>query len=373
MLNPPAGVQSKRDRSFWQSTSVIGGSMANPIRESPNLLIDTIPWPAALISESGRVLRMNALMQARGVPLAPRRTRHIKSVFPEYVDALRGDPCWRVAQEVATSRPTPTGTVFEHIWIRPFGARSLLIAVDETRLHDLESGYAQNARLASLGFLLASVSHEINNPLSVISSMVQILESKRGVSDEVRQRGASLIAENSRRLLLITRKLTSFARVADTMAKPFSIDTAIDEAFLQVRHDSLGESVRFDHQRDPRAIVLGYQDQIQQVFFNLFLNSAQAMKGHGTISVMTDRGTSGALSVMVSDTGPGIPSTNVGRIFEPFFTTKASGEGVGLGLAICNEILQEHRGTLTVKAGTVGGAAFQVTLPLAPDVIVDAS
>jgi signal transduction histidine kinase len=346
--------------------------MAKSIRESPNSLIETIPWPAALISASGRVSRVNAPMQARGVQLVPRQTRHFGSVFPEYLDVMHGDPCWRLAQDASVSRNTPTGTVFEHIWLRPFGAKSLFIAVDETRLHDLESGYAQNARLASLGFLLASVSHEINNPLSVISSMVQILESKRGVSNEVRQRGASLIAENSRRLLLITRKLTSFARVADTVAKPFSVDTAIDEAFLQVRHDSLGESVQFDHQRDPRAIVLGYQDQIQQVFFNLFLNSAQAMKGHGTICVMTDRGSSGAISVTVSDTGPGIPSTNLGRIFEPFFTTKASGEGVGLGLAICNEILHEHRGTLTAKTGTAGGAVFQVTLPLAPNASVDA-
>ena len=255
----------------------------------------------------------------------------------------------------------------ERIWLRRFASLSCLIVADESRLHELESGYAQNARLASLGFLLASVSHEINNPLSVISSMVQILQSKRGVSNEVRQKGASLIADNARRLLLITRKLTSFARVADTVRKPFSIDTAIDEAFLQLRHDSLGESVRFDHQRDPKATVLGYQDQIQQVFFNLFLNAAQATRGTGTISVATERVASRSLSVTVSDTGPGIAALHLARIFEPFFTTKPSGEGIGLGLAICNEILQEHRGSLAVKNNLFGGATFQVTLPLASD------
>jgi signal transduction histidine kinase len=119
-----------------------------------------------------------------------------------------------------------------------------------------------------------------------------------------------------------------------------------------------------EHQRDERAIILGYQGQMQQVFFNLFLNAAQAMKGHGTISVTTELVAPATLIVTVSDTGPGIPAFHFDRIFKPFFTTK-SGSGIGLGLAISDEIVHEHSGAIIARNMTGGGALFQVTLPVA--------
>ncbi len=341
--------------------------MENPAWNAFDSFIDILPWPAAVVVESGRVTHVNPTMEARGMRLAEREEHHVRSLFPEYCAALQGDPPWLTPQEVDVVRQSGEGPVHEKVWIRPFGSRSCMIVCDQTRLQELEAGYAQNARLASLGFLLASVSHEINNPLSAISSMVQILQSKRGVSSEVRQKGTRLIAENARRLLLITRKLTSFARVDDTVRNRFSIDTAIDEAFLQVRYDSLGETVEFDHQRDPKAIVLGYQDQMQQVFFNLFLNAAQAMRGRGTISVVTERMAPVGVTVTIRDTGPGIPALHLPHIFEPFFTTKPSGDGIGLGLAISHEIIHEHGGNIIARHDPAGGTLFQLALPLASE------
>ncbi len=326
--------------------------------------IDILPWPSVLIADTGCVTRLNPPMEAAGVRLSEPGENHFRSLFPEYLAALQGDPGWLIPQEVEFTRQTPVGPVHERLWIRRLGAGSLMVVSDETRLRELEAGHAQNARLASLGFLLASVSHEINNPLSAISSIVQILQSKRGVSSEARQKGIAEIAENTRRLLLLTRKLTSFARVDDTTRTRFSIDTALDEAFLQLKYDSLGETVALEHQRDERGIVLGYQGQMQQVFFNLFLNAAQAMKGHGTISVTTELVAPATLIVTVSDTGPGIPAFHFDRIFKPFFTTK-SGSGIGLGLAISDEIVHEHSGAIIARNMTGGGALFQVTLPVA--------
>jgi signal transduction histidine kinase len=339
--------------------------MDQGVRSSLDPLIDVLPWPAAAIAASGRVTHVNPPMEERGIRLLERTDRHVRSLFPAYCDLMEGDPPWLTPQVVTVGRQASTGPVHEKVWLRRSGPDACMIVIDETRLHELERGYAQNARLASLGFLLASVSHEINGPLSAISSMIQILQSKRGVSNEVRQKGTTLIAENSRRLLLITRKLTSFARVDDTVRGPFCLDSAIDEAFLQLRHDSLGETVDFEHQRDPAALVVGYQHQLQQVFFNLFLNAAQAMKGRGTISVVTERVLPAQVSVAVSDTGSGIPSLHLRRIFEPFFTTKPRGDGMGLGLAISNEIVQEHGGTLVATNHAGGGALFRLTLPLA--------
>ena len=341
--------------------------MTNTVLNSLESLIDVLPWPAAVVADSGQVTHLNPAMEARGLHLAPHQTPHVRSLFPEYSAALQSDPPWLTPGQVDVERQSASGPVHERIHVFRHGSKSGMIVCDETRLHELEAGYAQNARLASLGFLLASVSHEVNNPLSAISSMVQIIQSKRGVSSEVRQKGTNLIAENTRRLLLITRKLTSFARVDDTVRTRFSMDTAVDEAFLQLRYDSMGETVEFEHQREPAAIVLGYQDQAQQIFFNLFLNAAQALKGRGTISVITECVAPAEVSVTVSDTGPGIPEPYLTRIFEPFFTTKPSGDGIGLGLAICNEIVHEHGGSIAAKSNPAGGALFQLRFPLAVD------
>jgi two-component system, NtrC family, sensor kinase len=326
--------------------------------------IDILPWPSVLIADTGCVMRLNPRMEAAGVRLSEPGENHLRSLFPEYLVALKGDPCWLTPQEVEVTRQTAFGPLHERLWIRRLGSGSLMVVSDETRLRELEAGHAQNARLASLGFLLASVSHEINNPLSAISSIVQILQSKRGISSEVRQKGIAQIAENTRRLLLLTRKLTSFARVDDTTRTRFSIDTALDEAFLQLKYDSLGETVALEHQRDERGTVLGYQGQMQQVFFNLFLNAAQAMQGHGTIRVTTELVAPVTLIVTISDTGPGIPAPHFDRIFKPFFTTKR-GSGIGLGLAISDEIVHEHGGTIIARNRPDAGALFQVTLPVA--------
>jgi len=287
----------------------------------------------------------------------------VRSLFPEYYNALQGENPWLVSQEAEVSVPAGDTSVREKVWLRKLDSGSVLIVVDQTRLHELESGYAQNARLATMGFLLASIAHEIGNPLSAISSATQILQSKHGGTKDVRQKGIALVADNVRRLLLITRKLTSFSRVSDAVRRAFSVDDAIDEAALQLHHDSLGETVSIDRLRAPDAVVLGHQGELQQVFYNLFLNAAQAMRGQGNISVVIQHDPASDIYVTVSDTGPGIEPAIIRRIFEPFFTTKPAGGGLGLGLAISSEIINEHGGRLTASANSQGGATFEVQLP----------
>jgi signal transduction histidine kinase len=338
--------------------------MTKACRHNLDSFIDILPWPSALIADTGCVTRLNSAMEDLGFRLSGQGENHVCSLFPEYVAALQGDPRWLTPQEAKVTRETAFGPSHERLWIRRLEAGSLMIVSDETRLQELEASHVQNARLASLGFLLASVSHEINNPLSAISSIVQILQSKHVVSSEVRRKGIARIAENTRRLLLLTRKLTSFARADDTTRTRFSIDTALEEAFLQLKYDRLGETVALEHQRDERAIVLGYQGQMQQVFFNLFLNAAQAMTGRGTIAVTTTLAGSTTVTVTIDDTGPGIAADHFDDIFKPFFTTKPGG-GIGLGLAISNEIVDEHGGRIVAANKPHGGARFEIALPLA--------
>ncbi len=329
-------------------------------------LIDSLPWPALLISESGKVTYINAPMRARGARLEGDGDLYLSSLFPEYYGALRGDQPWLVSQEADVMLASGDVPTHEKLWLRKLDAGAVMIVEDQSRLHELESGYAQNARLASMGFLLASISHEIGGPLSAISSAAQILQSKHGVTKDVRQKGIALIADNVHRMLLITRKLDSFSRVRRSFREEFPVDDAIDEAALELRYDSLGETVAIDHQREPSAVVLGHQHELQRVFHNLFLNAAQAMKGEGNIIVVTRRASSGQIRVTISDIGPGIDRDVAGRVFEPFFTTKPAGKGLGLGLAISSEIVNEHGGKLTAIPSMHGGATFELRLPAAP-------
>ena len=171
--------------------------MVSGTRHSLESFIAVLPVPAMLINGAGRVTHVNPAMEAAGIPLPDRGDNQLRLLAPDYWAALQGDPRWLRKQEAEVTRQTPYGPVHEKLWLRRLGTRSLMIVADETRLRELEAGHAQNARLASLGFLLASVSHEINNPLSAIGSIVQILQSKRGVSTEVRQKGIAQIADNA--------------------------------------------------------------------------------------------------------------------------------------------------------------------------------
>jgi signal transduction histidine kinase len=361
---PPA-VSAANDDDRSSSRRVLARAQKRRPQEGLTAIVELLPSPAMIVAASGRVLQVNPAMQQqmdRGTTLA---RRSFSALFPDYGRALDGAPPWLTAQEVDVVRAGPHGTVHETVYVRPLRNRSLIIVTDHTRLRGLEQSHAQNARLASLGFLLASVSHEMNNPLSAISSMAQILQSKRGVSSDVRRQGIELIADSARRLLLIARKLTTFTRIDDTVRVEFSIDTVIEEAFLQLRTDSLGETIDFEHTADCSALVVGYRDQLQQVFFNLFLNAAQAMKGRGTLSVTTERARAEVV-VSVTDTGPGISTPNLDRVFQPFFTTKPRGEGLGLGLAITSEIVEQHGGKITVSNDISGSARFELRLPSPP-------
>lgn len=336
------------------------------LRETLVPFADAVPWPVIVLDDAGNVIYLNTALRATGKELPLKGSRRLATLFPEYFAALKGEPCWLTPQDVAVCRHvSPQLKMEERLWLRRLPQGSALIVMDETRLHHLESAHAQTARLASLGFMLASVSHEISNPLTAVHSILQVLQSQRATSPEMLESGLRNIASSVRRILAITRKLNGFARVGQAPSSAFQIDRAIEEAATALGYDSLGESVEMNHTPNPDAWVYGQLDQLHQIFHNIFLNAAQAMRGSGAISVTTTviRGT---VEVRVIDTGPGFAPDVQSHLFEPFFTTKPSGEGTGLGLAISHEIAHEHNGTISAQNSPDGGALFVVTLPRHP-------
>jgi len=221
---------------------------------------------------------------------------------------------------------------------------------------------AQTQRLASLGFMLASVCHEVSNPLAAVSSMLQILQSKRGVTPETLEKGLASISANIARVLAITKKLGDYSRVGGEPPAALALDDAVEAAAALLRHTECGHAVDLEYRGAPGATVLSRPGELEQVVFNIFLNAAQAMQGAGRIEARTTR-ENGQIALSVRDTGPGIAPEHLGRVFDPFFTTKPPGEGTGLGLAISYEIVQELGGSIHAANHPQGGARFDIVLP----------
>ena len=223
---------------------------------------------------------------------------------------------------------------------------------------------AQTQRLAALGFMLAGVCHEVSNPLAAVHSMLQILQSKRGVTPETLEKGLASISANVARVLDITRKLGDFSRVATDPPQLEGVDAAMEQAVFLMRHCPWAAEVRVDYRGTPQARILARPGNLEQVLCNVLLNAAQAMKGRGLIQAQVRVNGDETVMVSIRDNGPGIPEECQERIFEPFFTTKPPGEGIGLGLAISYEIVQELGGTIRAFNHPEGGACFELTLPL---------
>src|SRR5437868_2718743 len=146
-----------------------------------------------------------------------------------------------------------------------------------------ETVNAQTQRLASLGFMVASVCHEVSNPLAAVHSMLQILQSRRGVTPETLEKGLASISANVARVLAITKKLGDFSRVGADAPAAVVADAAMEEALGLLRHSASGAAVRVDYSGSPGARVLARPGNLQEIFFNILLNAAQAMGGRGVI------------------------------------------------------------------------------------------
>ena len=281
-------------------------------------LLQAMPFPAAIVGADGRVLHANDAMRLRAGP------------------------------------SDPTQLPGAHVAASPFGRCVFLVPEAAPN--------PQMQRLASLGFMLAGVCHEVSNPLAAVHSMVQILQSRRGVDAETLEKGLDSIAGNVVRVLGITRKLGDFSRAGDA-PEPQSVDAAVREAIALLRQSRSGEDVQVAYAGAPEALVRARPGELQQVLFNVLLNAAQAMGGKGSIDVRTRPAGGERWSVVVRDSGPGMPEEVLHRVFEPFFTTKPPGEGTGLGLTISYELVQEMGGSISVANHPEGGACVELLLP----------
>jgi PAS domain S-box-containing protein len=235
--------------------------------------------------------------------------------------------------------------------------------VTETKL--IEKQLIQKEKFAAMGQMMAGAAHELNNPLTAILGVGELLR-ERAV-DDAAKRQLDLVMQQARRAAGIVQNLLEFARPPAQAHSDIHLETIVQQA-LQAAQPSLRQkniAVKFEAPSS-LPIVVGDAKQLTQVFLNIIGNAEQAIssaRSEGNLRISLSSA-DGQVSVTVVDDGPGIPLENVGKIFDPFFTTKRPGGGTGLGLTIALAVIKEHGGAIDVESSG-GGAAFQVTLPVA--------
>ena len=234
--------------------------------------------------------------------------------------------------------------------------------VMEEHLTQREKELLQSKKLAAIGTLAAGVAHELNNPLNNIYTTAQRLQKKTGEEcPDFLKKGLDDIFSQTIRVKGIVGDLLEFARGREPHLRPVEL-----RSLLAGVHKHLGEhlntrGIRFLSELHPEEIVLyADQEQLEQVFINLFNNAADALPKGGDLLVRAEE-EDHHIKVQVSDTGTGMSRETIEKVFEPFYSTK--NKGTGLGLAIVFNIIQKHQGKIEVASAEGKGTTFTIILP----------
>ncbi len=245
------------------------------------------------------------------------------------------------------------------------------------RVEDQQVQLVQAEKLAGLGELMAGISHELNNPLAVVTGHAELLLMDGSLETAIRERLEKMRGEAHRAKRLV-ESLLRIARGEEARREPSDLNTVVTQSIslLQFLLDQNRVRLELDLADELPSISLD-PFQVQQLIFNLVNNARQAMmevpEGERCLQVATllesqvsqsDDSKGRAVLLRIRDTGPGIHPDHLGRIFNPFFTTRLAEGGTGLGLSICHRIVQEHRGAIQVSNHPEGGALFEIRFPV---------
>ncbi len=217
----------------------------------------------------------------------------------------------------------------------------------------------QQEKSAEIGKLAGSVAHELRNPLGIISNSIYFLDSKYPATDEKIKKHLTILREQSDKAVQIIKDLIDFAWARPNEMRLGDIVVLIQETLIQV--PKVGNiEIRTRFGTNLPAMLLDY-GKMQQAFLNIIHNAIQAMPAGGTLEISAAKNEA-MIEIAFKDTGTGIPEESVPLLFKPLFSTKT--KGLGLGLAIANEIVTQHGGTIEVKSEIGVGSTFTIILPI---------
>jgi PAS domain S-box-containing protein len=230
----------------------------------------------------------------------------------------------------------------------------------------LEQQIIQSERLAAMGQMIGGFAHELNNPLTSILGMTELLQEEESTQPVRKQLGT--LQQQARRAAEIVQNLMYFSRPPAPGKSSISISELMQRTLALHSYSLRKNNITVDFLPESAlAEVKGDPHQLMQVFLNLIMNAEQAMRelrNRGTLRIRLGSQEQ-CVTAIFQDDGPGIPPEIMPHIFDPFYTTRRPGRGTGLGLSVCRAILREHGGNVEASSGPGGGAVFTITLPAA--------
>jgi PAS domain S-box-containing protein len=351
------------------------------LKEFNESIIESINVGLLAVDLDGRVTRLNSALEhildlRRDAAIGKLVEELFSEDFADTLKQVLGKDGWRL-KEIRNIYKLHTATranraLVLNIALAPLQdwqgqTGALVVLEDVTARITLEEQLQQREKLSSIGLLAAGVAHEVNTPLTGVSSYTQML---LGMLNENDPKHALLqkVRTQAERATNIVNNLLNFSRTGSaTEFAEIDVARVLDDTLQllepQLRRSQIEIVRRYDKDAPEAYANAG---KLQQVFTNLILNARDAIPDGGRIIVATGTAEDGSLLVEIIDTGIGIAPENVAKIYDPFYTTKGVGQGTGLGLAVSYGIVQEHAGRITVDSTPGQGTTFRITLPTAP-------
>jgi two-component system NtrC family sensor kinase len=334
-------------------------------------IIESLTVGVAVLDQNGRVIGWNrvlegifklkkqeALGQSLQLILGP---KNIQALFPSDTQSD-----FRLLSEITLEMRDGAKKIFDIAktplldnTMVPYG--TVIVFEDITEKIQIQHQLVTSEKLASIGLLSAGVAHEINTPLTGISSYVQILQKK--LTDEHYTQILGKIEVQTERVSRIVKNLLNFARnPSESAFHKVDVAESLQEINSLIDYKLKAMNIKLEMKVAPVKLIWAQGERLQQVFINIILNAIDAMPGGGTLGVELTEEDKGVV-IRISDTGTGIKPQNLPHIFDPFFTTKGIGKGTGLGLSISYAIIKEHEGHIAVDSEAGKGTRFSISIP----------
>ncbi len=236
------------------------------------------------------------------------------------------------------------------------------------QIEQLNQALLQAQKLSSVGAIASSITHEFNNILMTIINYAKM--GLRRTDDQTREKAFNKILAASQRASKITTGMLSYARKGSDRYDPNDLRVLVEDVLVLVEKDLQSHRIGLDLKISENVFATVNASQIQQILMNLIINARQAMSEGGRLAITVRANSAdGWGEIEVRDNGSGIPADKLPHIFDPFFTTKTADEngqgGTGLGLDMCRQIIEAHKGRIRVQSTVGKGTAFTLMLPLA--------
>lgn len=351
------------------------------LKEFNESIVESVNVGLLAVDETGKITRCNSTFEEMmSLPREQAVGKRVEEIFDESfalnLENILGQSKWhlteiRNAYKLHTY-DTSGRSLILNVAVAPLRSISsqqtgaIIVLENVSSRVKLEETLQQSEKLSSIGLLAAGVAHEVNTPLTGVSSYTQML---LGMIPETDPKHALLqkMQRQTDRASNIVGNLLNFSRTGSTSDfGDIDINKLLDDT-LQLLEPQLRKSqvVVVKNYAETPPKVYGDGGKLQQVFTNLIMNARDAMFEGGTITLTTDTSDDSQVAVEVHDTGVGIEPENLKKVFDPFFTTKGVGNGTGLGLAVSYGIVQDHGGSIDARSEKGEGTTFRLVFPAA--------